>query len=128
MFLYSLPGAERAAFPVLARAVIHVDQRLLDDEQAYLERLDRELAVPPATLSFTEALDVFRSVAARRAAFCELVAIAWVDGALADEEAVLLESVADAWSISGDVRVAIYQWVRDQAAHLDRAHNLFASS
>ncbi len=128
VFLYDLTEEERSAFPTLARAVIHADQRLCSHEHDYLERLQRELIVEAEQLSFDQALAAFRTPAARRAAYCELLAIAWIDEGFADEEAVLLERIAGEWRLSPDDQVAIHQWVHEQTAHVARARQLFVAA
>ena len=118
MFLAGLSPQEHAAFAVLAHQLVHADGRLSAEEQTILERLQTEAGTfdePAMLMGFAEAIASIVEPSQRRAAFIECIGICWSDGMIADEEAVLLDRIADAWSINAADRSAMVDWVKRQA-------------
>lgn len=127
MFLTGLSAHERAGFAALAHALVHADGRLSNEEQAILERLHAEAGAfdkKGEHPGVDEAAATISEPAQQRAAFLECIGICWSDGTIADQEAVVLDRIADAWSISPADRSAMVEWVKRQADLVDDAQSL----
>ena len=127
LFLKGLSAHGRAGFAALAHALVHADGRLSDEEQAILARLrveaggfDEKSEHP----GIDEAAAAISEPAQQRAAFLECIGICWSDGVIADQEAVVLDRIADAWSIGSADRLAMVEWVKRQAELFDDARSL----
>lgn len=128
MFLQGLSPDARAGFAALAHALVHADGRLAAEEAAILDRVRAEAgAFEGGHLDVEAALACIGDPAQRRAAFLELIGICWSDGMIADEEAVLLDRVADGWAIEGAERAAAIDWVKRQSALIDDARALIGA-
>ena len=126
MFLSELTLLQRGGFGVLVHEVAHADGRLAGEEQTVLARLEAEGGPLPnsTAMSFENALSTFVETEHRRAAMIELIGVCWSDGVLADEEALVLDRIADAWAIEPSLRSDMIDWVKRQTALLTEARTL----
>lgn len=127
LFLAGLSAHARAGFAALAHALVHADGRLSDEEQVILERLRAEGGVFNGVIEdagIEEAAAAISEPAQQRAAFLECIGICWLDGVIADQEAIVLDRIADAWSIGPADRLAMVEWVKRQAELFDDARLL----
>ena len=118
MFLAGLSRRGREGFAALAHELVHADGRLSSEEQTILDRVRSEagdLDQPAGGMGFEDAVASIAEPSQQRAAFMECIGICWSDGMIADEEAVLLDRIADAWSIDAADRSAMVGWVKRQS-------------
>ncbi len=127
MFLAGLSRRGREGFAVLAHELVHADGRLSSEEQNILDRLRSEagdLDQPAGGMGFEDAVGSIAEPSQRRGAFIECIGICWSDGMIADEEAVLLDRIADAWAIDAADRSAMMDWVKRQTDLMADAQTL----
>jgi uncharacterized tellurite resistance protein B-like protein len=130
LFLAGLSRRGREGFAVLAHELVHADGRLSSEEQTILDRLRSEagdLDQSGGGMGFDDAVASIVDPLQRRAAFIECIGICWSDGMIADEEAVLLDQIADAWSIDAADRSAMIDWVKRQADLVADAQTLIGA-
>lgn len=129
MFLAGLSQRGREGFAALVHELVHADGRLSLEEQTILDRLRSEagdLDQPAGNMGFEDAVASIAEPSQQRAAFMECIGICWSDGFIADEEAVLLDRIADAWSIDPVDRSAMVDWVKRQTVLMADAQTLIA--
>lgn len=130
MFLAGLPKREREAFAALAHELVHADGRLSSEEQTILDRLRSEAGdfnQRAGSMGFEDAVASIAAPSQRRAVFIECIGICWSDGFIANEEAALLDRIADAWVIDAADRSAMIDWVKRQTDLMADAQTLIGA-
>jgi hemerythrin-like domain-containing protein len=114
MFIQNLNEKQQQAFMALAEKVaFYADGVNAAKEEARLQAFREQLpGISAEPCGYEELTSLFDTKLARSSALLELIGLAAADEHIAEEEQVILDAIAKAFSISKDEMINMTSWVK----------------
>lgn len=117
MFLNYLKDCQRLSFLALAAKVIQSDGKTLPEELELFEALRKELELKTSvhkSKAEKVELNIFDTYEVKRVVLIELIAVGYVDGKFSNEERLVINEIANSFSITKKELKKLENWVLKQ--------------